>query len=69
MAKSPKPKSLKATVTHLEIKRFPHTLKPLPVNLHASMIKATNIPLHCLPLPAMAGGPRMALGQSPAHER
>ncbi|MDP3523107.1 MAG: GNAT family N-acetyltransferase [Hoeflea sp.] len=46
MGKPAKPKSLKATVTHLEIKRYPHTLKPLPVNLHASLIKATSIPLH-----------------------
>lgn len=46
MVKAAKPKSLKATVTHLEMKRYPHTLKPLPVNLHASLIRATNIPLH-----------------------
>ena len=46
MAKAPKPRSLTATVTHLEMKRYPRTLKPLPVNLHASLIKCTDIPLH-----------------------
>jgi len=46
MAKAAKPKSLKATVTHLEMKRRPRTIAPLPVNLHATLMKATGIPLH-----------------------
>ena len=46
MAKPSKPKSLKATVTHLEMKRRPRTTVPLPVNLHATLMKATAIPLH-----------------------
>jgi len=46
MAKTAKPKSLKATVTHLEMKRRPRATTPLPVNLHATLMKATDIPLH-----------------------
>ena len=46
MAKTAKPKSLKATVTYLEMKRPPRVVKPLPVNLHATLMKATGIPLH-----------------------
>ena len=46
MAKPAKPKSLKATVTHLEMTGRPRTVKPLPVNLHATLIRATDIPLH-----------------------
>lgn len=46
MAKTAKPKSLKATVTHLQMKAPPRIIPPLPVNLHASLIRATNIPLH-----------------------
>ena len=46
MAKAAKPKSLKASVTHLEMKRRPRATAPLPVNLHASLIRATDIPLH-----------------------
>jgi len=46
MAKATKPKSLKATVTHLEMKRRPRANTPLPVNLHASLMKTTEIPLH-----------------------
>ncbi|OCW58888.1 GNAT family N-acetyltransferase [Hoeflea olei] len=38
--------SLKATETRLEMTRYPRALKPLPVNLHASLIRATDIPLH-----------------------
>ncbi|MGJ8570885.1 MAG: GNAT family N-acetyltransferase [Hoeflea sp.] len=46
MAKSTKPKSLKATVTHLQMTRRPRASTPLPVNLHATLIRATDIPLH-----------------------
>lgn len=46
MVKPAKPKSLKATVTHLEMKRRPRATTPLPVNLHATLMKATEIPLH-----------------------
>lgn len=46
MAKSTKPKSLKATVTHLQMTRRPRAGTPLPVNLHATLIRATDIPLH-----------------------
>ncbi|WP_420409555.1 GNAT family N-acetyltransferase [Hoeflea sp.] len=46
MAKPVKPKSLKATVTHLEMKKPPRTAPPLPVNLHATLMRATAIPLH-----------------------
>lgn len=46
MAKPVKPKSLKATVTYLEMKKPPRTAPPLPVNLHATLIRATDIPLH-----------------------
>jgi len=46
MAKTAKPKSLKATVTHLEMTRRPRAVMPLPVNLHATLMKATDIPLH-----------------------
>ncbi|MDF1609856.1 GNAT family N-acetyltransferase [Hoeflea sp. YIM 152468] len=46
MAKMAKPKSLKATVTHLEMARRPRPVTPLPVNLHATLMKATEIPLH-----------------------
>lgn len=46
MAKPAKPKTLKATVTHLEMKRRPRATTPLPVNLHATLMRATNIPLH-----------------------
>lgn len=46
MAKATKPKSLKATVTHLEMKRRPRAVTPLPVNLHATLMKANGIPLH-----------------------
>ncbi|KJS11964.1 MAG: acetyltransferase [Hoeflea sp. BRH_c9] len=46
MAKSAKPGSLKATVTHLEMTRPPRALAPLPVNLHATLMRATDIPLH-----------------------
>lgn len=46
MTKAAKPKSLKATVTHLEMTRRPRAITPLPVNLHATLMKATNIPLH-----------------------
>ena len=46
MVKAAKPKSLKATVTHLEMKRRPRATTPLPVNLHATLMRATEIPLH-----------------------
>ena len=69
MAKSPKPKSLKATVTHLEIKRFPHTFEAAAGQSPREPDQGHQYPAAFLPLPAMAGGPRMALGQSPAHER
>jgi len=46
MAKATKPKSLKATVTHLQMTRRPRTSTPLPVNLHATLMRATDIPLH-----------------------
>ncbi|WP_412049062.1 GNAT family N-acetyltransferase [Hoeflea sp. Naph1] len=46
MAKAAKPRSLKATVTHLEMTRRPRMTLPLPVNLHATLIRATDIPLH-----------------------
>lgn len=46
MAKAAKPKTLKATVTHLQMNRRPRAITPLPVNLHATLMKATNIPLH-----------------------
>ncbi|WP_417413243.1 GNAT family N-acetyltransferase [Hoeflea sp.] len=46
MAKPAKPKSLKATVTHLQMTRRPRTSTPLPVNLHATLMRATDIPLH-----------------------
>jgi len=46
MTKAAKPKSLKATVTHLEMKRRPRTTTPLPVNMHATLMRATEIPLH-----------------------
>lgn len=46
MTKAAKPKSLKATVTHLEMKRRPRATTPLPVNLQATLMKATGIPLH-----------------------
>jgi hypothetical protein len=46
MAKTAKPKSLKATVTHLEMRTPPRITPPLPVNLHATLIRATDIPLH-----------------------
>lgn len=46
MAKAAKPRSLKATVTHLEMTRRPRITQPLPVNLHATLIRATDIPLH-----------------------
>ena len=41
-----KPKSLKATVTHLEMIARPRTVPPLPVNINATLVRATNIPLH-----------------------
>jgi GNAT superfamily N-acetyltransferase len=46
MAKSVKPKSLKATVTHLEMNARPRVTPPLPVNLHATLMRATGIPVH-----------------------
>ena len=46
MVKTSMPRALKATVTHLEMKRHPNVLKPLPINLHASLLRATDIPLH-----------------------
>lgn len=41
-----KPKTLKATVTHLEMTARPRTLPPLPVNVSATLVRATGIPLH-----------------------
>lgn len=46
MAPTAKPKSLKATVTHLEMRKRPRISPPLPVNLHATLMRATDIPLH-----------------------
>lgn len=46
MAKTAKPKTLKTTVTHLEMTRRPRAVTPLPVNLQATLMKATDIPLH-----------------------
>lgn len=46
MAKAAKPKSLKATVTHLEMRKRPRVSPPLPVNLHATLMRATDVPLH-----------------------
>jgi GNAT superfamily N-acetyltransferase len=46
MAKTAKPRSLKATVTHLEMDSPPRISPPLPVNLHATLMRATQIPLH-----------------------
>lgn len=46
MAKAAKPKSLKATVTYLEMRKRPRISPPLPVNLHATLMRATGIPLH-----------------------
>ena len=46
MAKTAKPKSLRATITHLQMNRPPRGSTPLPVNLHATLMRATDIPLH-----------------------
>lgn len=46
MAKPVTPKSLKATVTYLEMTKRPRTAVPLPVNLHATLMRASHIPLH-----------------------
>lgn len=46
MTRIAKPRSLKATVTYLETTSRPRTITPLPVNLHATLMKATDIPLH-----------------------
>ncbi len=46
MVKQEKPKSLKATVTHLEATSRPGPAPALPVNLHATLLRANRIPLH-----------------------
>lgn len=44
--KPAKPRSMQATVTHLEMTSRPRTVSALPVNLHATLLKTSKIPLH-----------------------
>lgn len=46
MAKADKPKTLKATVTNLEMTGRPKHLPALPVNIHATLLKTHEMPLH-----------------------
>lgn len=46
MTTPPQPKALKTTVTYLEMTAPPTLHLPMPVNIQAAMMRATDMPLH-----------------------